>query len=411
MNLWIFNHYAVTPDLPGGTRHFDLGKELVARHHEVVILASGFRHSERRTTKLSPGESWRIEDVDGVKFVWLGTFPYQKNNWRRVLNMVSYMVRAWWIGRKLPKLSPEIRKPDVIIGSSVHPFAVLAAYWVARQHRARFIMEVRDLWPQTIVDMGELSERNPITKLLRMLEMFLYQRAERIIVLAPRMGEYISARGISEGKIVWIPNGVDLSRFKDIEPAEKNGKGFKIVYLGAHGQANALDILLEAAKGVQDQGYQDIKFILVGGGPEKPRLTELAKWLELRNIEFRGPVPKQEVPKTLGEGDATVFVLNDLPLYRYGISLNKLFDYLAAKKPLILAGHPINNPVEESGCGLTVPPRNPQALAEAIIKLYRMPKEEREAMGQRGREYVEKHHAIPVLARKLIQCIEGGLVR
>lgn len=411
MNLWIFNHYAHGVDLPGGTRHFDLARELVGHGYQVTIFASSFQHACHREMRLAPGERWKVEDVDGVRFVWIKAFTYQRNDWRRVLNMVSFMLRAWRLGKIIPKLTPELGKPDVVIGSSVHLLAVLSASWVAKRYKAKFIMEVRDLWPQTIVDMGELSESNPFTKLLRMLEMFLYRRAERIIVLAPRMGEYISARGISEGKIVWIPNGVDLARFEDTQLQSSSGDEFKVMYLGAHGQANALDILLEAAKGVQDQGYQDIKFILVGGGPEKPRLTKLAKELGLRNVEFRDPIPKTEVPKTLGEADATVFVLNDLPLYRYGISLNKLFDYLAARKPLILAGHPINNPVEESGCGLTVPPRNPQALAEAIIKLYRMPKEEREAMGQRGREYVEKHHAIPVLARKLIQCIEGGLVR
>ncbi|GAG02217.1 unnamed protein product, partial [marine sediment metagenome] len=272
---------------------------------------------------------------------------------------------------------------------------MLAAYWVAKHHRAKFIMEVRDLWPQTIVDMGELSERNPINKLLRALEKFLYRRAERIITLLPRAGEYIAARGIGKEKIVWIPNGVDLSRFDRVAMPEASHEGFQVMYLGAHGQANALDVLLRAAKVLQDWGDDAIRFTLIGDGPEKPRLIKLAKELRLNNVEFRDPVKKANVPKVLHEADATVFILNDLPLYKYGISLNKLFDYLAAKKPLILAGNPVNNPVEEAHCGLTVPPRDPQALAVVVLELYQMPLEEREAMGRRGREYVEKHHAIP----------------
>jgi glycosyltransferase involved in cell wall biosynthesis len=320
--------------------------------------------------------------------------------------MVSYMLRAWWIGRKLPKLSAGIERPDVIIGSSVHLLAVLAAYLVAKRYKAKFIMEVRDLWPQTIIDMGQLSERSPITKVLQALERFLYRRAEKIITLQPSAHEYITACGIPRDKIVWIPNGVDLSRFDGAIRAKEQRAGFRVMYLGAHGQANALDVLLQAAKIVQERGLSEIEFILVGDGPEKPKLIELANDLGLGNVEFRDSVPKEEVPKVLDEADATVFILNDLALYRYGISLNKLYDYLAAKKPLILAGNPVNNPAKEAQCGLTVPPRNPEALADAIIKLSQMPKEEREAMGRRGREYVEKYHSIPVLADKLESCLK-----
>jgi len=406
MNLWIFNHYAATPDLPGGTRHYDLGRELVKRGHQVTIFASSFHHYLHRETRLEKGERWRVEEVDGVTFIWLRTFPYRGNDWRRVLSMVSYMFRSWGLVRRLPKLAPEMGKPDVVIGSSVHLLAVLAAYWVAKNQRAKFIMEVRDLWPQTIIDMGELSEHNPITKLLQALEKFLYRRAERIIVLAPRMGEYIAARGINEEKSVWIPNGVNLGRFDDVEIAELPSEGFRVMYLGAHGQANALDVLLQAARIVQDQGCQDVKLILIGDGPEKPRLAELAKWLELRNIQFRNPVRKNEVPQVLSEADAFIFNLEKAKVFKYGISSNKLFDYMAAGRPVLFSVEAPNNPVEESGCGLTVPPRDPQALAEAILRLCQMSKEEREAMGQRGREYVEKHHAIPVLADKLIRCIE-----
>lgn len=375
----------------------------------MVIFAASFHHYLHRETHLQPGERWKIEEVDGVQFVWIRTPQYQRNDWRRVVSMVSYMIRAWRLGRRLPRSVPEIGRPDVVIGSSVHLLAVLAAYWVAKRYKARFIMEVRDLWPQTIIDMGKLSERNPLTKLLRMLERFLYRRAERIITLLPRAGEYITAQGIDKERIIWIPNGVDLSRFERIEVQSSPEDQFRMIYLGAHGQANALDVLLEAAKFVQDKGYGDVRFVLIGDGPEKPKLIELAKELGLKNVEFRDPVPKTEVPKALGKADATVFILNDLPLYHYGISLNKLFDYLAAKKPLILAGNPVKNPVEEARCGLTVPPGDPEALAEAVIKLYQMSQEEREAMGRRGREYVEKYHAISVLADRLIECIQGVL--
>ncbi|HIC86933.1 MAG TPA: glycosyltransferase WbuB, partial [Aquificae bacterium] len=170
---------------------------------------------------------------------------------------------------------------------------------------------------------------------------------------------------------------------------------------GAHGRANALDVLLKAAKIVQDQGYEDIRFVLVGAGPEKPKLIELAEKMQLKDVEFREPVEKTEVPRVLQESDALIFNLEQVAVFKYGISSNKLFDYMASGRPVLFSVSSGNNPVDEAQCGLTVPPRDPKALAEAVNKLYRMPLEEREEMGRRGREYVEKHHSIPVLADKL----------
>jgi glycosyltransferase involved in cell wall biosynthesis len=409
MNIWIFNQYAHPPDLPGGTRHYDLGQELVKRGHWVVIFATSFHHYLHREIRLQPGEKWKIEDVNGVRFVWIRTPSYQCNDWRRVQNMVVFAFQAWWLGRKLPELVPEVGKPDVVIGSSPHLLTPLAAYWVAQHYGVPFVMEVRDLWPHTIIDMGELSAHHPITKALQVLERFLYYRAKKIIILLAQADKYITACGVPQEKIVWIPNGVDLSRFEGLEPCVVSENGLKVIYLGAHGKANALDTVIQAAKILQDWGYRKIRFILIGDGPEKPRLIALAEELRLRNVEFREPVPKDEVTKVLRVADATFFVLRDLPLYNYGISLNKLFDYLAASKPLILAGKPANNPVEEAHCGLTVPPQNPQALAEAVIKLYQMSPEERAEMGKRGREYVEKHHDIRKLAAQLESVLQSVL--
>jgi len=404
MNIWIFNQHAITPDMPGGTRHYDLSRELVKRGHKVTIFATSFRHNLHKEMRLGPGERGKVEDVDGIRFVWLRTPPYERNDWRRVRNMVVFMLRAWWFGRRLPKLVPEIEKPDVVIGSSVHLLAVLAAYWAARHHKAKFVMEVRDLWPQTIIDMGEMSKRNPIVKALQILERFLYRRAERIIILGPQMKDHISARGVSKDKIVWIPNGVDLSKF--VSTAQPDARhGFLVMYLGAHSSTNALDVLIHSAKIIQEKGYQEIEFVLIGDGPEKSRLVELANELKLKNVEFRTPVPKTEVPKALHKGSVLV-ITKDFTFFNYGGSILKMFDYMAANRPLILTGKPLHDPVKEARCGLTVPPQDSEALAEAVIKLYQMPEEERKVMGLRGREYVEKHHDIRKLAGRLEAMLE-----
>ncbi len=405
MNIWIFNHYAHPPDLPGGTRHYDLGRELVKHGHHVTIFASSFHHYLHREVRLGPGEQWKVEDVKGVKFVWLRTPPYQRNDWRRVKSMVTFMLRARRLGRRLPKLAPEVGKPNVVIGSSPHLLTPLTAYWVARHYRVPFVMEVRDLWPQTIIDMGELGARHPITKALQMLERFLYHRADRIITLLPLAHEYITACGVPRDKIVWIPNGVDLSRFASVADTHYSDKIFTVMYLGAHGQANALDVLIQAAKVVQDRGFPEIKFVLVGDGPEKPRLIALAQELGLHNVEFRPPVPKAEVPEVIRKSGAFLVQLGGVEVYRYGISSNKLFDFMAAGKPVLSSAEAPNNPVEEAHCGLTVPPRDPEALAEAVIKLYRMPPKEREDMGKRGRAYVKEHHDIAKLAENLEQLL------
>jgi glycosyltransferase involved in cell wall biosynthesis len=409
MNIWIFNHYALPPDLPGGTRHYDLGRELVKRGHRVAIFAASFHHYLHRETRLQPGEKWKIEDVNGVKFVWIRTPSYQRNDWRRVQNMVVFAFRAWWLGWKLLKLAPEVGKPDVVIGSSPHLLTPLAAYWVAQHYGVPFVMEVRDLWPQTIIDMGELSAHHPITKALQVLERFLYYRAKKIITLLAQADKYISACGIPQEKIVWIPNGVDFSRFEGLEPCVASENGLKVIYLGAHGKANALDIVIQAAKILQDQGYRQIRFILVGDGPEKPKLIRLGQALGLANVEFREPVPKTEIPRVLGEADAFIVQLGGSEVYRWGISSNKLFDFMAAGRPVFSSAEAPLNPVKEACCGFTVPPRDPEALAEAVIKLYQMSPEERAEMGKRGQEYVEKHHDIRKLATQLESVLQSVL--
>jgi len=406
-SIWILKQYAVTPDMPGNTRHFELGRRLVQRGYDVVILATSFHYSQHRDLRLRPEEYWKIEEIKGVKFVWLRAFPFYRNDWRRVLHMLSFMFRAYRIGRKLPKLSARIPAPDLIIGCSVPPFAALAGYRLSRHYRSRFFFEVGDLWPQTLIDMGALSERHPITKLLRGLERFLYRRAECILTPLPHAHTYIQECGIPREKIVWLPNGADTQSFNTCPRTAGSDQQFTVVYAGVHGRAQGLETILQAAKIIQEQNYKAIKFVLVGDGPEKPKLRALAERLRLDNVEFKDSIPKSEMPKVLGEAAAVIFPLRDAPTFRkYGVGSKKLFDYLAAGVPLIFAVRSANNPVEEVQCGITVEPGDSHAMAQAVIELYRLPAGERRSMGERGRIYAQINHDWSVLADRLQALID-----
>lgn len=396
MNIWIFNHYALTPDLPGGTRHFDFARELTNRGHKITIFASSFHYSLLKETKKYDKNKFILEIYDNVNFIWIKTFPYKKNDWKRVLNMLSYSYRSYKVAKNYKKI--DIDKPDVIIGSSVHLFAVYIAYKLSKFFKVPFVMEVRDLWPQTLIDMG-ISKWHPFIILLGILEKFLYKQAKRIITLLPKAKDYITSLGVSEDKIVWIPNGVYINRFSNNRLKNKNTKKFIVTYVGAIGKANNLDVLIKAAKILKD--VSDIEFIIVGDGPERKKLEKKVFELGLNNVQFKGSVSKNEVLFYLCNSDILYFNLKKSPVFKYGISSNKLFDYLASGKPVIFAASAGNNPVADARAGITIPPENPEALAEAILKLYRMPKEERQEMGERGRKYVEKYYSIPKLVDKL----------
>jgi glycosyltransferase involved in cell wall biosynthesis len=398
-NVWILNHYAISPDVAGGTRHYDLGKELIKRGYKVTIFASGFDHITKKYIKIKPKESIKIEDYSKVRFIWLNTISYSKNNWRRVLNMISYGVKVLSVCRG-------IEKPDVVIGSSVHPFAGLAAWWLARRYKAKFIFEVRDLWPQTAVDMGAMTATGIPAKILYAWEKFMYKKAEKIIVLLPNAKEYIEKRGIDLQKIVWIPNGVDLERFDNPVSLNTFSKAgiifdnykdkFKVIYTGAHGPANGLEVIVETAKLVSKK-YKNIHFFLIGDGMEKKKLIKLAKQYRLENISFLNPLPKFQIPALLLQSDLLLHCLSPIGVFKYGISPNKIYDYLASGKPIIMSVKALNNIVEDAKAGITVEPGNSKTLAKAITKIQKMSSEEKQRMGNNGRAYVKKYNSTQVL--------------
>lgn len=399
-SVWIVKQYAVTPDLPGNTRHYELGRRLVERGYDVTVLASSFHYSQHRDVRLDAGESIKVEHVDGVEFVWIRCFPFYRNDWRRAVHMLDFMWRAYRVGRRLPRLRSAAGAPNVVLGCSVPPFAALAGYWLSRRFGCRFLLEVGDLWPQTLIDMGAVSERHPVARLLHRLEVFLYRRAERIITPLPNAARYIAQQGIAGERIVWIPNGVDIGAFPVKEPADESD--FVVMYAGVHGHAQSLETIVEAAGIVQRRGISAVRFVLVGDGPEKSKLRALAERDRIRNLEFHDSVPRAEIPSVLERVQAVIFSLRDTRTFReYGVGSKKLFDYLAAGVPVIFAARAANDPVSEAGCGMSIAPGDAAGLADAVVGLYDLTEQERRAMGERARRFAEAHYDWGILAERL----------
>lgn len=394
--LWIMNHYAQEPGgTIGRTGHYALAKYLREYGWNTLIIASSVEHNSGRQ-RLRKQESFRLDTYDGVRFLWLRTPQYVGNGARRVLNMLSYAVRAF-----CHRYSNQSVRPDLIIGTTLHPLAAFVAAKLAERYKVPFIFEVRDLWPQTLIDMGRISADGIQASLLRRLEKWLCLRASRIITVLPKASEYLKSFGVKAENIIWLPNGVDLRDFPS-PPPPKEKDTFDLMYFGAHGTANGLENLLRAMEILERRVHaKPVRLRLIGDGPLKEHLIKLARTLGLKSVVFEPPVPRSLIPSVAMDADAFVFNLIDLPVFRFGISSNKLFDYMAGARPILFCSNAANNPIQEADAGVTVQPDEPKELAHAIERLLDRPRDERRRMGQNARRYVEQHYDYASMAQKL----------
>lgn len=393
--VWI-NHHAVPERGAAGTRHAVLARFLAEMGHEVTVVASALPDGRRATVNLPLGALYQDITEGTVRFRFVRTGPYSSlpGRLRSMFEFRARVLRCPW----------EDLTPDVVIGSCVHLHAADAARRLARRLGVPFVFEVRDLWPDTLVDIGAVSRLHPIYIYLKYLELRLYREAAAVVTLLPGMASYLKAHGIPEDRIWYIPNGVDTDLFPEPSPPPASGP-FTVSYFGAHGPANGLETVVRAAAVLRKRGAP-VRFRLVGDGNRKPALRELATSLGLDNVDFLDPVPKRDLDPLAAQSHAFVFHLTDMAvLRRYGISANKLFDYLLASRPVVFACASANNPVEEAGAGLSVPPDDPEALAGAVLCLMETPESERTAMGLRGRAWVREHHDL----RRLAQGLAGHL--
>ncbi|MEI6172045.1 MAG: glycosyltransferase family 4 protein, partial [bacterium] len=308
-SVWILNHYAQGPDLPGGTRHYEIARRLVQRGLDVSLIASQFHHATRAQTGTGR-RPFTVETLDGVKLVRVrSATSYRGNGIARMLNMSEFALRVRWLGRSC--FHGEFARPDVIVGSSPHLLAALAAERLARRFQARFVFEVRDLWPESLVALGAFGRRHPIVIALRSLECRLYRRADAIVSLLPEAWRYIAPRGrVPREKISWIPNGASLGRPAAEAASAGEPRPLTVMYLGAHGRANVLDDLITAARMAEERRLP-VRFVLVGNGSEKARLEARARNEGLENVRFEPPVPKSAVQGILAGAAVLVALLED----------------------------------------------------------------------------------------------------
>jgi glycosyltransferase involved in cell wall biosynthesis len=400
--LYWVNQFAVAPDQPGGTRHFEMSRELVRRGRRTVVVASDLSLSTRGylRRRSARDRSHLDEVVDGVEFHWLPAGSYERNDWRRAASMLVFSVHVL-----VHLLRAPMPRGTVVIGSTPHLPGAAAARLVAWVRRVPFVLEVRDLWPESLLVAG--TEPGLLYRALRLLADVLYRSSSRIVVFTRGNIEAVVARGVDAGRISYVPNGVDTSAFAAAEPTAVPGVPAgsgraPFVYAGAHGPANGLDVVLEAARVLQDRGDQRIHVTLLGDGPSKRDLEEQARRSGLRNVTLAPPVPKSEIPGILKAATAGIMPLANVELFAFGVSPNKLFDYLSAGLAVVTnVPGDVAGMVTEAGAGLVVPPDDPEALADAMASIAEDP-----AAFAGGSAWVREHHDRDLLVTRLEEVID-----
>lgn len=403
MHILLIHQAFVAADEPGGTRHFELAHFLAERGHRVTVITSpvsymtGQARLGKRSEQTSPGGRVTI----------LRVYTYaalHRSFVHRVFSFFSFMASSLVAGLR-------VRQVDLVWGTSPPIFQGATAWALARWKQVPFLFEVRDLWPAFAIQVGVLRNR-PLIRLSEWLERFLYRHADRVMVNSPGFSAHVQERGAR--KIELVPNGADPAMFDPQADGAAyrrehglEGK-FVVLYAGAHGMSNDLGIVLQAAQQLLDR--PEIALALVGDGKEKPALMARAQTLGLSNVHFLPPVPKLGMAEALAAADACLGILKPVPLYAT-VYPNKVFDYMAAGRPVLLAMEGvIRQLVETTGAGVYVPPGDPIALAQAI-RILAADSAGRQEMGRRGRLCIEtqfdRRQLAEVLAAILSEMVDN----
>lgn len=386
---------------PGGTRHYEMARSFVRNGHRVTIITSPVSYLTGRSSQERSRWVTRETPEPGIEICRVYTYPaLHRSFFHRLLGFFSFMFSSFIIGLG-------IKNVNVIWGTSPPIFQGWTAWLLSRIKHAGFLFEVRDLWPAFAIAMKVI--RNPlIIRLSNWLERFLYRHADKLVVNSPGFIAHLTERG--GRNITLIPNGVDPAMFDPLDAGVDFRRqlnledAYIVLYSGAHGISNDLEVLLRAARLTAHDTR--IVYLLVGDGKEKPVLQQLVHDWNLRNVIFIPPVPKDKMKGVLAASDVCVAILKPVELYKTTYP-NKVFDYLAAARPVLCAiDGVIRQVIEDAGAGVFVPPGDANALSEAILDFSNKIEIGHE-MGMKGRAYVEKHFNRSEIASQMEELLLG----
>lgn len=397
-NVWIINHYTKLPCKDGaGNRHFMLAEGLKREGWNPVLFLASTKHPS--------GEQFLTERIfqnigteRGVKYVMLKTFGY-KTAWQRLLNMVEFS-----LGVLVPTDARKIERPDIVMGCTVHLFAALSASILARRFQVPFVFEVRDIWPETLVDLGKISPNGIPARAMAKISKYLYKHADLVVSPLPGVREHMDELGFSDTPFCWVANGIQDCP-ADPDQLSDDPDSFTFMYLGSHGNANGIKGLLRAFDRAvsESEGRKQLNLRLVGDGSIKEELENFAGTLSASVfINFEERIDKTKVISKAREADALVVNIEDLPVYRFGISLNKLFDYMAAGRPTVIATNAKNNPIRDSESGISVNAGDEAALAKAMLEMSELPAIVRSKMCRNGVDHVRQNYSSEALTNRLL---------
>lgn len=407
MNILYIDHYAGSKKMGMEFRPYYLGKIWTEMGHNVTIVGSSFSHL--RVSQPIINGPLTIENVDGLNYIWVKGIKYVGNGFGRLLNMMQFLFGLFYFQKNILAQS----QPDVVIASSTYPMDIWPAKYMAKICDARLVFELHDVWPQSLTEIAGLSRLNPFVILAGIAERTVYSSADRVVSMLPAIHDHCARLGFDTSNLTIIPNGIvfnDWSLNENLLPpqiktaiSEMKLRGDMIVcYAGAHGVPNDLENLINAADLLRNE---KISFLLVGDGHLKPELTQLVKSKKLNNISMCETILKPMIPKLLELVDVGFIGAKNQPIYRHGISPNKMADYMMAEIPIICAIKAGNDPVTEANCGYTVTPSDPEVLTSAILDIHSIGHLERKTMGRRGKEYALQNYSYDTLARKFIEVL------
>lgn len=343
------------------------------------------------------------EVVEGIPFCWVKTPVYNPKSMMRFWSFLVFAFKILFLPVR------QLGKPDIIVVSSMPIFPILTGYWLKRKYKAsKLIFEIRDIWPLTLILLGNKSPNHPAVRFIGWFEKFGYKKADLIVSLLPNAREHFEEIAGCGHKFRYIPNGLESkvlqsepldAKITDVIPENR----FIIGYTGTIGLANALEFFVEAA-GLLKKDTR-FHFVIVGEGYLKQELMDKSK--DFGNITFISKIRKNQVQTMIQYFDICFVGRNDTPLFKHGVSANKYFDYMLAGKPVLDSNNKIKDPIELSGGGIIVQPDSAQAIVQGILDLFQMTKTERAEMGQRGKQYIEQHHSIEHLAMEYFKLFKA----